>query len=201
MTKIKFCGMRRMEDIAAANELKPEYIGFVLAPKFWRHVTCDAAAALKAALAPDIQAVGVFVDNPFDEVLSYLKNGIIDIAQLHGHEDDDFIRRLQSESGKQVVKAIKITSPEDLDLAYRSPADIVLLDSGTGTGELFDHSLIRDFGREYFLAGGLDHENVADAVDKLKPYAVDVSSGIETDKIKDIQRMRAFAHAVRARGI
>lgn len=201
MTRIKFCGMRRPEDIAAANEIKPEYVGFVLAPQFWRHISRETAKALKTALSPEIQAVGVFVDNPFEEVLSYLQSGIIDIAQLHGHEDDEFIKRIQSESGKKVIKAFKITSAEDLELAYNSPADMVLLDSGTGTGELFDHSLIRDFGREYFLAGGLDPENVGKAVRSLAPYAVDVSSGIETNKIKDKEKMRAFAQAVRGRNI
>lgn len=198
MTKIKFCGMRRPEDVAAANETKPEYVGFVLAPQFWRHITRETAGALKSALDPEIQAVGVFVDNPFDEVLGYLNDGIIDMAQLHGHEDDDFIRRLQAESGKKVIKAFKIQSAEDIERAYRSPADFVLLDSGTGTGELFDHSLIKGFGRDYFLAGGLSPQNAAEAVSSLRPYAVDVSSGIETDKVKDIEKMRAFAHAVRA---
>lgn len=198
MTKIKFCGMRRIEDVAAANGIKPEYVGFVLAPQFWRHITRGTAGVLKSALDPEIQAVGVFVDNPFDEVLGYLNDGIIDMAQLHGHESDDFIRRLQAESGKKVIKAFKIQSAEDIERAYRSPADFVLLDSGTGTGELFDHSLIRDFGRNYFLAGGLSPQNAAEAVSSLRPYAVDVSSGIETDKVKDIEKMRAFAHAVRA---
>ena len=201
MTKIKFCGMRRPEDIAAANEIKPEYIGFVLAPQFWRHISRETARALKAALSPDIQAVGVFVDNPFEEVLSYLQSDIIDIAQLHGQEDDEFIRRLQSESGKKVIKAFKITSAGDLERACGSPADMVLLDSGTGTGELFDHSLIRGFGRDYFLAGGLDPHNVGAALRNLTPYAVDVSSGIETEKLKDKEKMRAFAQAVRSRSI
>lgn len=197
MTRIKFCGMRRPEDITVANEIKPEYVGFVLAPRFWRHISRETTKALKTALSPEIQAVGVFVDNPFEEVLSYLQSGIIDIAQLHGHEDNEFIKRIQSESGKKVIKAFKITSAEDLERAYNSPADMVLLDSGTGTGELFDHSLIRGFGREYFLAGGLDPENVGEAVRSLAPYAVDVSSGIETDKIKNKEKMRAFAQAVR----
>lgn len=201
MTKTKFCGMRRLEDIAAANEIKPEYVGFVLAPQFWRHISRETARVLKAALSPDIQAVGVFVDNPFEEVLSYLRSGIIDIAQLHGQEDDEFIRRLQSESGKKVIKAFKIASAKDIERAYNSPADMVLLDSGTGTGELFDHSLIRGFGRDYFLAGGLDPNNVGAAVRNLTPYAVDVSSGIETEKLKDKEKMRAFAQAVRSRSI
>ena len=201
MTKIKFCGMRSLRDIELANELLPDYVGFVLAPRFWRHIDPDSASKMKAALDPKIRAVGVFVDNPFEEVADYLSRGIIDIAQLHGAEDEDFIRRLQKTSGKPVIKAFKIESEEDVKKAQNSPADFVLLDSGTGTGKLFDWSLIENFGREFFLAGGLNPENAAGAIKKCSPYAVDVSSGIETDKVKDPAKMRSFAKAVRGYSI
>lgn len=197
MTKIKFCGMRTLEATAIANEIMPDYVGFVLAPQFWRHITPDTAKELRAALNPDIKTVGVFVDNPFEEIKNLLDSGVIDLAQLHGSEDEDFIRRLQKASQKPIIKAFKIEMAKDIERAQASPADYVLLDSGAGTGESFDWSLIRNFGRDYFLAGGLCPENVREAIEKCRPYAVDVSSGIETDKIKDPAKMRDFAKKVR----
>ncbi len=197
MTKIKFCGLRTLRDIGYVNELKPEYAGFVLAPKFWRCVSRETAAELKKALLSEIKAVGVFVDNPYDEVKEYLKSGIIDIAQLHGAEDGGFITRLREETGKPVIKAFKIASAGDVEFALRSPADFILLDAGTGSGVGFDWSLTDGIGRDYFLAGGLNPENVSEAVRALHPYTVDVSSGTETDKIKDFAKMKAFAEAVR----
>ena len=198
MTKIKFCGMRTIEAAYAANEIKPDYVGFVLAPRFWRYISPDEARRIKAVLSPEIKTVGVFVDNPLEEVAELLESGVIDLAQLHGNEDDEFIKSLQTRTGKPIIKAFKIVSPDDVRRAQESPADYVLLDSGTGTGQSFDRSLIGDFAREYFLAGGLDPENVREAIEKCRPYAVDVSSGIETQRIKDKNKMKRFAEAVRA---
>lgn len=197
-TKIKLCGLSRPEDIAVVNELMPDYIGFVLLfPKSVRNITPERAAELKALLAPGIQAVGVFVDAPLESVADLLLQGTIDVAQLHGHEDDDYIRTLRQMTGKTVVKAFKLRSPEDSAAAEASIADYVLLDNGTGTGQKFDWSLIRGITRPFFLAGGLDPDNVAEAVAEIAPYAVDVSSGIETNKIKDAEKMRTFAKNVR----
>ena len=189
MTKIKFCGLRSVSDIEAVNLLRPDFAGFVLAPKFWRCISRETAREMKAALSPEIPAVGVFVDN-----------GIIDIAQLHGAEDESFIKGLQSR-GFKVIKAFKIGSESDAERARRSPADLILLDSGTGTGRLFDWSLIENFGRDYILAGGLTPDNAADAVRRCRPYCVDVSSGIETDRTKDKEKMRRFIEAVRSENI
>ena len=197
MTKIKFCGLTRLSDIEAANKLKPEYIGFVFWPRSKRLVTRGQAAELKAALDPAIKAVGVFVDEDLSVVKSLLDDGIIDIAQLHGNEDEDYINELKNKSGKQVIKAFKIRSEEDLKLAEESSADMVLLDSGMGTGKTFDWDLIGSVSRPYFLAGGLGVDNAEEAVRKLHPYALDVSSGIETDGVKDEVKMAAFANAVR----
>lgn len=197
MTGIKFCGMRSLRDIGYVNLLLPEYVGFVLAPKFWRCISHGTAAELKKALNPEIRAVGVFVDNPFEEVSELLNSGIIDIAQLHGSEDENYIARLRERNGKPVIKAFKIAAKSDIERAENSPADLVLLDAGTGSGVGFDWSLIQGFRRDYFLAGGLTPENVSEAVKMLRPYAVDVSSGIESDKIKDFAKMKAFADAVR----
>ena len=198
MTKIKFCGMRTLEAAAVANEIMPDYAGFVLAPQFWRYVSREKLIPISKSLRPEIQKVGVFVDNPFDEVAELLDSGLIDLAQLHGNEDGGYIRRLQDTCGKPIIKAFKIETADDVKRAQDSPADFVLLDSGTGTGRSFDWSLIESFGREFFLAGGLDPENVREAIERCRPYAVDVSSGIETDRVKDPEKMRDFASAVRS---
>lgn len=197
MTKIKFCGLTRIEDIEAANRLKPEYIGFVFWDRSKRAVTRERAAELKSRLDPSIKAAGVFVDEDIEVVKSLLEGGIIDIAQLHGHEDKDYINELKRAALKPVIKAFKIRGPEDIKTAGESSADMVLLDAGMGGGVTFDWSLIKSVERPYFLAGGLDPDNAADAVNTLHPYALDVSSGIETDGIKDEQKMAAFAAAVR----
>ena len=197
MTKIKFCGLTRAEDIKAANELKPDYIGFVFWPKSKRAVTREQAASLKSGLDTSIKAVGVFVDEDTEVVKSLLEGGIIDIAQLHGSEDDAYIDDLKKASGKEVIKAFKVRSEDDLVRAESSHADHVLLDAGMGDGITFDWSLLGKISRPYYLAGGLYPENVADAVRTLHPYAVDVSSGIETDGKKDMAKMAAFAANVR----
>ena len=201
MTKIKFCGLTRTGDIEAANELKPDYIGFVFWSKSKRAVTAGEAKILKSKLDPSIKAVGVFVDEDMEAVKSLFDGGIIDIAQLHGHEDEDYINGLKKASGKPVIKAFRIRSEEDISKAEASPADLVLLDAGMGDGVTFDWSLIKNTGRPYFLAGGLDPDNAADAVRTLHPYALDVSSGIETDGLKDTNKMAAFAASVRKEDI
>ena len=197
MTKIKFCGLSLECDIAAANRIKPEYIGFVFAPSSKRYVSPQRASELKKALDSDITAVGVFVNEPIQNVSRLLNGGVIDIAQLHGDENEEYIRELRGLSEKPVIKAFKITSEADVCAACESTADFVLLDSGSGTGKEFDWSLIRSIKRPYFLAGGLSCENILRATELLNPYAVDVSSGIETDGIKDKTKMAAFAAAVR----
>lgn len=197
MTKIKFCGLSRPCDIAAANKLWPEYIGFVFAPKSRRYVTPEQAADLKRMLAPGIQAVGVFADEPAENVAALLERGVIDIAQLHGGEDEAYIEKLRTLVRKPIIKAFRIRAAEDVRAAESSKADAVLLDSGAGTGSVFDWALLWGVKRPYFLAGGLNARNVGEAVSRLRPCAVDVSSGIETDGVKDIEKMAAFAAAVR----
>ena len=201
MTKIKFCGLTRAEDIAEANALKPEYIGFVFAPKSKRYVSPQQAALLRARLDPAIKAVGVFVNEPPEAVARLLNENIIDIAQLHGQEDAAYLARLRSLSAKPLWQAFRAETAAGLAAAARSPADMVLLDSGAGgTGTVFNWKLLQGFPRPYILAGGLDADNAADAVTRLHPYAVDVSSGIETAGKKDPAKMAAFAAAVRGQG-
>lgn len=198
MTKIKLCGLTRMCDIETANALLPEYVGFVFVRKSNRFVSDEQAAALKQALLPEIQAVGVFVDEPAEQVAALLSAGVIDIAQLHGGEDEAYIGRLRSCTDKPIIKAFRVDGEADLYRAQESPADYVLLDSGSGgTGTAFDRELLTKIRRPYFLAGGLTVSSVAEAVERWRPYAVDVSSGIETDGKKDPEKMRRFVDAVR----
>ena len=195
--KIKFCGLKSERDIGYANEIMPDYVGFVFAKMSRRFVDRNTAMRLRAALADGITAVGVFVNEKEDVIASYLNEGVIDVAQLHGDEDDAYIENLRSLTDKEIIKAFRISSCEDVKNAVTSRADHILLDAGSGDGIVFDWSLLKSVRRPYFLAGGLSVENVAGAVEMLHPFAVDVSSGIETDGVKDINKMRAFAYQIR----
>ena len=198
MTKIKLCGMTRPEDIAAANALQPEYIGFVFAPGSRRAVSREMAKKLKQQLAPEIKVVGVFVQEAPETVAALLNENVIDLAQLHGQEDEACLRTLRRLTNKPLIRAFRVDGPADLVKAEKSTADLILLDSGPGgTGTAFDWKLLEKFDRPYFLAGGLTPETVTDAVKRLQPYAVDVSSGIETAGKKDPAKMAAFVAAVR----
>lgn len=198
MTRIKLCGLSRPEDIDAANSLRPEYIGFIFAQKSKRYVDAERAAALKARLSPDIRAVGVFVREAPENVAALLNRGIIDLAQLHGGEDDAYIARLRALTDRPLIHAFRVDAAEDVGRAQRSPADYILLDSGTGgTGTAFDWSLLKTIHRPWFLAGGLDADNVRQAVKAFRPWGVDVSSGIETDGLKDPEKMARFVENAR----
>lgn len=198
MTKVKFCGLRRPEDIEYANELGPGYIGFVFAKKSKRYVTPDEAKKLKSLLDPEIKACGVFVNENIDEIVRLLSEGIIDIAQLHGSEDEAYIKELKSKTDACVIKAFEVKGEDVIKSAEGSSADMILLDSGKGSGMVFNWQLIKGMSRPYFLAGGLTPENAAEAVSMLRPYALDVSSGIETDGYKDRAKMEHFIQAARS---
>ena len=198
MTKIKLCGITRAEDIDTINRLQPDYIGFVFWAKSKRNIDRQKAAELKKMLLPGIKTVGVFVDEDVNYVAELMNTGIIDAAQLHGNEDDDYIgslRKLTEES--VIIKAFRIRNGDDLKTAEKSTADMILLDAGKGEGKKFEWGLLKDFDRPYFLAGGLDTENVTEAIRELHPYGVDVSSGIERDGVKDAGLMEKFSEAVR----
>ena len=198
MTRIKMCGIRRPEDITAVNEIRPDYVGFVFFPGSRRYIAPEAAASLRALLAPGIQAVGVFVDESPDTVARLLREGVIDLAQLHGHEDELYLSRLRQLTDRPLIQAFRIRTEADVEAARASSAAHILLDAGAGDGRTFDWRLLSHVTRPYFLAGGLSPDNVAEAVRQLHPWAVDVSSGIETDGCKDPAKMRAFAEALRA---
>lgn len=197
MTKIKICGLKSDNDISYANELKPDYVGFVFLKGRARYVSPKQAACFRKLLDPSIPAVGVFVDEPVENVVSLLRNDTIQIAQLHGHEDEAYLQKLRKYCSQPVIKAFIVKTADDIQKALRYPSDYLLLDNGLGTGESFDWSLIQNINRPFFLAGGLNPENVKDAIELAHPYAVDVSSGVETDGKKDYKKMKAFADTVR----
>ena len=186
-TKITICGLKRPEDITYVNEAKPDYCGFIIEfPKSSRNITGDQVRVLTADLRPDIIPVGVFVNASPERVEELLLDGTIQIAQLHGQEDEAYIRRIQKNTGHQVIKAFSVKTVRDIELALQSPADYILLDQGGGgTGKTFDWTLIPEITRPFFLAGGLGPDNLEQAVCMISPYAVDLSSSVETDGVKD----------------
>ncbi|MDD5900485.1 MAG: phosphoribosylanthranilate isomerase [Lachnospiraceae bacterium] len=199
MTKIKLCGLKRMCDVEWANELLPDYIGFVFAAKSKRYVTPEQASELKACLHPKVKAVGVFVNEAPERIAELCKNGIIDVVQLHGNEDEAYIGQLRMLTGAPVIQAFQVAAERDVVRAGASSAEFVLLDSGGGTGTVFDWELLKSMKRPYFLAGGLTPQNVGEALMLLRPYGVDASSSLETDGVKDKEKMTDFVRAVRNR--
>ena len=198
--KIKLCGMFRGCDIDYANEAMPDYIGFILGfPKSHRNIDMGTARQLRSQLSPKIKAVGVFVNSPETTCAEYANRGIIDVIQLHGGEDAEFIRRLRELTDAPIIKAAKIRTPEDISEVQRLGADFILLDNGTGTGEMFDHSLLdgAEIRQPFFLAGGLTPENLRQAAESARPYCVDLSSGVETEKLKDREKMLEAVRIIR----
>ena len=198
-TKIKICGLRRREDILTVNETKPDYGGFIIEfPKSFRSVTAEQVRILVKNLAPEIQPVGVFVNAPMEMVKELLNDGTLALAQLHGQEDESYIRELKTYTDKPIIKAFSIQTAEDIEKALQSPADYILLDQGSGgTGKTFDWSLIPEIQRPFFLAGGIGAANLEQAIREIHPYAVDLSSSVETEKWKDPVKIRQVVDIVR----
>ena len=206
MTKIKICGLSRREDIESVNMVSPDYIGFIMGfPKSHRNITIERAKTLRAGLKEGIQVVGVFVDAEISMIVDACAQKVIDIIQLHGREDIRYIERLKAvlasvEVQAKIIKAIQVKSKEDLTLIKEVPADMILLDAGMGDGKLFSQEqmeLLNSVNRDYFLAGGLNPENVSELLESLHPFGVDVSSGVETEKKKDRKKIRRFVQNVR----
>ena len=169
-----------LEDVAAVNAAKPDYAGFVLA-KSRRRISREHARLLRMELDPSIRVVGVFVNELPQIVAGYLEDGIIDIAQLHGQEDEAYLRRLRFLTGEPVIQAFSVESAADLEKAEQSSADLILLDHGSGgTGGKFAWELLESVRRHYLLAGGITPDNVEEAVQRYHPFGIDVSSGVET---------------------
>lgn len=197
-SKIKICGIKREQDIDYVNMLKPDYIGFVFAKQSRRYITPDMAAMLRKKLLPGIIPVGVFVNEYVEKVAGLMLRGIIEIAQFHGQENEDYIAAFRQLTGKPVIQAFRIDRPDDVIRAAQSSADFILLDNGAGgTGTTFDWTLIQNIQRPFFLAGGLNADNVDEAIRLSNPYSVDISSGVETNNIKDYAKMQKFINRVR----
>lgn len=212
--KIKFCGLFREQDIDYANALKPDFVGFIFAEQSRRFVDFATAKALKSRLDSAIKVVGVFVDSPLERVMEALSDGIIDAVQLHGGENNAYISALkacmQRDLGAKspIIKAIKVSNSHTLDLTLEISADFILLDSpNAGSGKAFDWNLLaqilaksqdftQKFQSRFFLAGGVNVENIQSAI-ALKPFCIDISSGIESEGKKDFVKMQKIINAIK----
>ncbi|MCL2865910.1 MAG: phosphoribosylanthranilate isomerase [Lachnospiraceae bacterium] len=197
MTRVKICGLTLLQDIAMVNAVKPDYVGFVFAPSR-RQVSFSQASHLRSNLSSDIVSVGVFVNETIENVLSLTCSGVIDMIQLHGSEDEAYIRALKIKSNKPIIKALAVEKRGDVQKWNLSSVDYLLLDSRVGgSGTCFDWSLIGCSAKPFFIAGGLHLGNVKDAINCTKAFAVDVSSGVEREEIKDFNKIEKFIRRVR----
>lgn len=198
-TRIKICGLTRPEDIRAVNEAKPDFAGFIVEfPKSRRNVTVEQLKELRKNLDESILPTGVFVNAPVELPARLLNEGIIALAQLHGQEDEAYIRQLKAMTDRPVIRAFSIKTEADVKRAIRSEADYILLDQGAGgTGETFDWNLVPAIKRPWFLAGGLGCDNLEKAIKLLHPWAVDLSSSVETDGHKDPDKIAEAVQTVR----
>jgi len=197
-TRIKLCGMWREVDIEGVNAARPDYVGFVIDfPKSKRSLTRERVAQLSSQVDDRIVRVGVFVDEPQEFVAELFDAGTIDVAQLHGHEDEEYIARLRAITDVRIWQAFQVRDAAATERARASSADMVVVDAGQGTGRVFDWSLVQGLDRDFILAGGLGPDNVAAAIEQVRPWGVDMSSGIETDGVKDPEKMRAAVAAAR----
>ena len=215
--KVKMCGISKVETIPAVVEAKPDYMGLVFAPSK-RQVTVDQAKTLVEELHKqytkrynngaeqsnndEIKTVGVFVNETLDNLVSIATEANLDVVQLHGDEDEAFIQSLKERTNVEVWKAVQIRSAVDAAAWIDSSADMLLFDAyhkdeRGGTGEVFDWSCLDEFERPFMLAGGIDSTNVARAIRTVRPYGIDISSGIETDGVKDNEKITAFTKLVR----
>ncbi len=184
--KIKICGLTRECDIDYVNEACPDYMGFVFAESR-RQISPECAGFLKSRLIPSILAVGVFVNADIDFILKLAEDKVIDLIQLHGNEDCDYIGKLKKLMDLPIIKAVKVEKEVDIVRANRIDADFLLFDNGNGgTGKSFDWNLLKtQIAKPFFLAGGLHTGNIEDAIKATNPFAVDVSSGVESNGFKD----------------
>lgn len=199
--QVKICGLSRTEDIAAVNTARPDYCGFVIhVPKSRRNVDVVTLHTLRTLLAPDITPVGVFVDEPVEQVATLLNEGVLAVAQLHGHEDENYLAVLRRLTCKSIWQAFQIRSEDDVRRAMESSADFILLDAGGGSGVAFDWTLLAGVTRPFALAGGLHAENIPKAM-LSKACLLDVSSGVETNGKKDRQKIYQIVQMIKGERI
>ena len=215
--KVKMCGISKVETIPAVVEAKPDYMGLVFASSK-RQVTVDQAKTLVEELHKqytkrynngaeqsnndEIKTVGIFVNETLDNLVTIATEVNLDAVQLHGDEDEAFIQSLKERTNVEVWKAVQVRSAADAEKWIDSSADMLLFDAyhkdeRGGTGEVFDWSSLDEFERPFMLAGGIDSTNVARAIRTVRPYGIDISSGIETDGVKDDEKIKAFTNIVR----
>lgn len=197
--KIKICGLSRPEDIEAVNEARPDYCGFIIdVPKSSRNVSPSMVRQLVRGLHSEIVPVGVFVNAPLTLPAELLQDGTLGAVQLHGQEDETYIKALRKLTHRPVIQAFSMKSTADARRAQSSSADYILLDQGTGgSGAVFQWSLTETVTRPFFLAGGLKPENLKAAVEAVHPWAVDLSSGLETNGKKDRMKILDAVRIIR----
>ena len=200
-TKIKICGLSRDIDAEFVNATKPDFVGFIIGVPFSkRNIDVEQAERLRSLIDDKIPTVGVFINYPIKDIAQLVNRGIINIVQLHGGENEEYIKSLRELiPDTEIWKAFVIKSADDILNAEKSSADRVLLDSGTGCGKTFDWSIVSGINREFILAGGLNFENIPKAISQVKPWAVDLSSGVETDGVKDKEKIFKAVNAVKER--
>ena len=198
MTKIKICGLTRTEDIEMVNEFLPDYIGFVFA-KSRRQVSAEQAKELKNKLRPAIKAVGVFVNEKPENIAEIANQGIIDLIQIHGDEDAAYCAQLRKLTQAPIIKVVRVECEDDFAGIEEFDCDYYLFDTLSskeygGTGKAFDHSILHNkkIKKPIFVAGGLNQDNVAAVIEVIKPFGVDTSGGVETDGIKDANKIKEF---------
>ncbi|CRZ33720.1 phosphoribosylanthranilate isomerase [Herbinix hemicellulosilytica] len=203
MAKIKICGIKRIEDINAINQVLPDFIGFVFAESK-RRISLNEAVILKKLLNPAVKTVGVFVNESVNTIIELCDLKVIDLVQLHGDENESYILELKNSIKNPIIKAIRVRSRQDIKAAEDLPCDYLLLDSYKdnaygGTGKTFDWSLIPKISerkKPFFLAGGINRDNLSFAL-SAKPYCIDVSSGVETDGKKDPEKIKEIVNLLR----
>lgn len=203
MSRIKICGLKRECDIDYANEFLPDYIGFIFA-NTKRYVTPELAKMLKARLDSRIKAVGVFVNEDIDLVCDIANGGTIDLIQLHGDEDENYINTIKQRTGKPIIKAVRVQSSQQVITAEKLPCDYLLLDTYRkkqygGIGESFNWGLIpKTLSKPFFLAGGLNSENILQAENTVKPYCLDISTGVEENGFKSREKIEEIIKLIRS---
>ena len=199
MTLVKFCGITGSFGTEYVNVTRPDFMGMVFAPGSRHRTDLSEALNMSRDLERDITKVGVFRDQPIEDILKIAdENGVIDMVQLHGSESEEYVDDIRTATDLPVIRAFTVSTAEEASRATESGADFIMFDTGPGTGRTFDWSVLEDVKRPFFLAGGLTPENVGEAIERVHPYAVDTSSGIETNGQKDPVKMERFMEAVRA---
>ena len=198
-TKIKICGLKRIEDVISVNVAEPDYCGFIFnVSGSRRSIGAEQLNILVDMLNPEIVPIGVFVNEKTDVILRIVRESGIRMVQLHGQENGEIIHTIQSKAQVPVIKAVSLSSKEDVRSAVMSPADYLLFDCGEGgTGQTFDWNLLEDIPRPYFMAGGIGTHNMEEVLRRFSPFALDVNSSVETDGQKDGKKILAAVRMLR----